>query len=163
MGLIKKGGTMGKRRSIVFAILWILVFVTAGGLTGCTTESSQTMISTDESALSIDEDGTYSSKEEVALYIHIYGHLPSNYVTKQEAEEQGWDNREGNLWEVLPGKSIGGDRFGNYEEQLPRGHSYKECDIDFDGGYRNAKRIIYSDDGMIFYTEDHYNTFEQLY
>lgn len=64
---------------------------------------------------------------------------------------------------MFPGKSIGGDHFGNYEGQLPEGHSYKECDIDFDGGYRNGKRIIYSDDGMIFYTEDHYNTFEQLY
>lgn len=156
---------MKKRRLIVFAILWILISMTLGVLTGCTLESSQAIISTesDGASHSIDEDGTYSSKEEVALYIHTYGHLPSNYVTKQEAEEQGWDNREGNLWEVLPGKSIGGDHFGNYEEQLPKGHSYKECDIDFDGGYRNAKRIIYSDDGMIFYTDDHYNTFEQLY
>lgn len=158
---VKKGGSMGKRKWIALVMSWILVVI--GILTGCTVESNQAVISTDESVFSIEEDGIYSSKEDVALYIHTYGHLPSNYVTKQEAQEQGWDSREGNLWEVFPGKSIGGDHFGNYEGQLPEGHFYKECDIDFDGGYRNGKRIIYSDDGMIFYTEDHYNTFEQLY
>ena len=39
----------------------------------------------------------------------------------------------------------------------------KECDIDYDGGYRGPKRLIYSNDGLVFYTEDHYKTFEQLY
>ena len=113
----------------------------------------------------IDEDGTYTSKEDVALYIHTYGKLPKNYITKSEAEALGWISSKGNLGRVAPGKSIGGDRFGNYEGQLPkaRGRSYTECDIDFDGGYRNSKRIIFSNDGLIFYTEDHYETFEQLY
>lgn len=113
----------------------------------------------------IDENGTYTSKEDVALYIHTYNKLPSNYITKQEAEDLGWISSKGNLKKVAPGKSIGGDRFGNYEGKLPkaRGRSYTECDIDFDGGYRNSKRIIFSNDGLIFYTEDHYETFEQLY
>ena len=113
----------------------------------------------------IDENGTYTSKEDVALYIHTYGKLPKNYITKSEAEDLGWISSKGNLGRVAPGKSIGGDRFGNYEGQLPkaRGRSYTECDIDFDGGYRNSKRIIFSNDGLIFYTEDHYETFEQLY
>ena len=113
----------------------------------------------------VTEDGTYTSKEEVALYIHLYGHLPDNYITKQEAEDLGWDNREGNLDEVAPGKSIGGNRFGNYEGLLPEknGRKYWECDIDFDGGYRGSKRIIYSNDGLVYYTEDHYKTFEKLY
>ncbi|MBO7514884.1 MAG: ribonuclease [Lachnospiraceae bacterium] len=113
----------------------------------------------------IDENGTYTSKEDVALYIHTYGKLPKNYITKSEAENLGWISSKGNLGRVAPGKSIGGDRFGNYEGQLPkaRGRSYTECDIDFDGGYRNSKRIIFSNDGLIFYTEDHYETFEQLY
>ncbi len=116
-----------------------------------------------ESAVS--EDGTYTSKEEVAEYIHLFGHLTSNYITKREAEELGWDSRAGNLWDVAPGKSIGGSRFGNYEGSLPdkNGRKYYECDIDFDGGYRGAKRIIYSNDGLVFYTGDHYKTFEQLY
>ena len=113
----------------------------------------------------IDENGSYTSKEDVALYIHTYGKLPKNYITKSQAEDLGWISSKGNLGRVAPGKSIGGDRFGNYEGQLPkaRGRSYTECDIDFDGGYRNSKRIIFSNDGLIFYTEDHYETFEQLY
>ena len=86
---------MGKRKWIALVMSWILVVI--GILTGCTVESNQTVISTDESVFSIEEDGIYSSKEDVALYIHTYGHLPSNYVTKQEAQEQGWDSREGNL------------------------------------------------------------------
>jgi len=119
----------------------------------------------DETELTVTEDGTYTSKEEVALYIHLYDHLPDNYITKSEAEVLGWDSREGNLDEVAPGKSIGGNRFGNYEGLLPEknGRKYWECDIDFDGGYRGAKRIIYSNDGLIYYTEDHYKTFEKLY
>ena len=128
-----------------------------------TTKAPETTAAPTKAA--IDENGTYTSKEDVALYIHTYNKLPSNYITKQEAEDLGWISSKGNLKKVAPGKSIGGDRFGNYEGKLPkaRGRSYTECDIDFDGGYRNSKRIIFSNDGLIFYTEDHYETFEQLY
>ena len=112
-----------------------------------------------------DKDGSYTSKEDVALYIHTYGCLPDNYITKKEAEELGWVSSKGNLWKVAPGMSIGGNRFGNYEGILPekKGRQYYECDIDFDGSYRNSKRIIFSNDGLIYYTEDHYETFELLY
>jgi len=115
--------------------------------------------------LTVEKDGEYSDKEHVALYIHTYGCLPPNYISKEDAEDLGWVSSKGNLWKVAPGKSIGGSYFGNYEGLLPKksGRKYYECDIDFDGGYRNAKRIIYSNDGLIFYTEDHYETFEQLY
>lgn len=111
------------------------------------------------------EDGEYTSKEEVGLYLYLYGHLPSNYITKNEARELGWISSEGNLWDVAPGKSIGGDKFGNYEKLLPTDtqRQYYECDIDYEGGYRNEKRILYSNDGLIFYTEDHYTTVEPLY
>ena len=113
--------------------------------------------------VSVTEDGTYTSRDEVALYIHLFGHLPSNYITKREAQDLGWSG--GTLEPYAPGKSIGGGRFGNYEGTLPyeKGRQYYECDIDYDGGKRNAKRIVYSSDGLIFYTEDHYSTFEQLY
>lgn len=111
----------------------------------------------------IKEDGSYSSKEEVAAYIHSFGKLPKNYITKEEATALGWDSREGNLWELAPGKSIGGSRFGNYEKRLPKG-KYLECDIDYAGGHRNAKRIVFSADGRhVYYTEDHYESFETLY
>ena len=113
----------------------------------------------------ISESKEYSSKEEVAAYINKYNKLPSNYITKKEAENLGWESSKGNLWDVADGKSIGGDKFGNREGLLPKksGRQYYECDIDYNGGYRGAKRIIYSNDGLIYYTEDHYKTFEQLY
>lgn len=119
----------------------------------------------EEPELSVIREGEYTSREEVALYIHQYGCLPGNYITKKQAQALGWVSKEGNLWEVAPGKSIGGDRFGNYEGNLPEAEDrqYYECDIDFDGTYRNAKRILYSNDGLIFYTDDHYETFTQLY
>ncbi len=113
----------------------------------------------------VSENGSYTSKDEVAEYIATYGHLPGNFITKKEAKALGWVSSEGNLGEVAPGKSIGGDYFGNFEGNLPEkeGREYHECDIDSDGGYRGAKRIVYSNDGLIYYTEDHYETFELLY
>lgn len=118
-----------------------------------------------EKEVQVEENGNYTSKEEVALYIHTYGKLPVNYITKKEAQDMGWDPSKGNLSDILPGMSIGGSAFGNYEGTLPRanGRRYFECDIDYDGGYRGAKRLVYSNDGLVFYTEDHYNTFEQIY
>lgn len=107
----------------------------------------------------------YSDKEHVAAYLREFGELPPNYITKKEAQALGWGSMRVGLWDVAPGKSIGGDRFGNFEGQLPtaKGRKYFECDIDYDGAYsRNAKRIIYSNDGLIFYTEDHYTTFEEM-
>ena len=106
---------------------------------------------------------SYTSKEEVALYLHLYKELPPNFITKKEAQKLGWVSKEGNLSEVAPGMSIGGDHFGNYEGNLPKGKEYRECDIDTNGSYRGAKRIVFSDDGCIYYTEDHYESFELLY
>lgn len=111
----------------------------------------------------IRENGEYSSKSEVGRYLYLYGKLPGNFITKDEASDLGWDNKKGNLWEVAPGKSIGGDRFGNYEGLLPKGKTYYECDINYKGGYRGSERIVYSADGYIYYTADHYESFEQLY
>ncbi|MBP1764161.1 MAG: ribonuclease [Firmicutes bacterium] len=108
---------------------------------------------------------SYSTRDEVAAYIFEFHTLPPNYITKAEAQKLGWDNSKGNLWQVTSQKSIGGDRFGNMEGLLPKanGRQYYECDIEFYGGYRGAKRIIYSNDGLIFYTDDHYKTFKRLY
>ena len=108
------------------------------------------------------EGGSYTTKEEVALYIYTYGGLPANFITKSEARDLGWENKEGNLQEVAPGMSIGGDRYGNYEQLLPDG-KYKECDINYHGGYRGDERLVYSEDGYIYYTDDHYESFTQLY
>ena len=118
-----------------------------------------------ETGSGIREDGSYTSRDEVALYLHTYGKLPKNFISKKDAEEQGFRFGEGDFGEAFPGMSVGGSRFGNYEGQLPEksGRRYYECDIDYQGGRRNAKRIVYSNDGLIFYTDDHYKSFTQLY
>ena len=119
----------------------------------------------DEAApAALDEDGSYTARDDVALYLHLYGRLPDNFITKKEASALGWSG--GPLEPYAPGMCIGGDRFGNYEGLLPSapGRTWKECDIDTLGASgRGAKRIVFSDDGLIYYTEDHYKTFVLLY
>ena len=118
----------------------------------------------DSSAAAIDEDGSYTTKEDVALYIHTYGHLPGNFITKKEAQALGWSG--GSLEPYAPGKCIGGSRFGNYEGLLPEaeGRTYTECDINTLGAdKRGAERIVFSNDGLIYYTGDHYESFTLLY
>ena len=113
----------------------------------------------------IAEDGWYTSKEDVALYLFTYGRLPDNFITKSKAKKLGWDNSKKNMNDVCKGCSIGGDKFGNREGLLPEkeGRVYYECDIDFDGKNRGTKRIVFSNDGLIYYTDDHYKSFELLY
>lgn len=112
----------------------------------------------------LDPEGVYTSKDDVALYIYLYGELPDNFMTKTEARKLGWES--GSLEPFAPGMCIGGDRFGNYEGLLPEanGRTYKECDIDtLYAKSRGAKRIVFSNDGLIYYTEDHYESFELIY
>ena len=118
----------------------------------------------DETDGYLDKDGSYTSKEDVMNYLIEYGQLPSNFITKKEAKKLGWSG--GNLEPYAPGKCIGGDYFGNYEKVLPvvSGRTYHECDIDtLNANSRGAKRIIYSNDGQIYYTDNHYKTFTLLY
>lgn len=118
----------------------------------------------EEAAPVIDEYGSYTTKDDVALYIYTYGHLPENFLTKNEARDLGWEG--GSLDGYADGMCIGGDRFGNYEGLLPdaEGRTWTECDIDtLHANSRGAKRIVFSNDGLIYYTEDHYESFELLY
>ncbi len=127
-------------------------------------QSESTASSTADSSQeqTLPEDGTYTTKDDVALYIHTYGELPQNFITKKAAKKLGWQG--GSLEDYAPGKCIGGDYFGNYEGLLPEDKEYHECDIDTLGkSKRGAKRIIYSDDGYIYYTDDHYKSFQLLY
>lgn len=110
----------------------------------------------------IDEDGVYTSKEDVALYIYTYNRLPRNFISKREARELGWEG--GSLEPYAPGMCIGGDHFGNYEGLLPDEYTYYECDIDTLGAdSRGAKRLVFTLNGLIYYTESHYENFELLY
>ena len=107
----------------------------------------------------------YFAPDDVALYLYAFGELPPNYLTKNEAEDLGWKSSKGNLWDIGRGLCIGGDKFGNREKLLPAksGRQYYECDVNYDGGYRGSERIVFSDDGLIYYTGDHYESFTLLY
>lgn len=112
----------------------------------------------------IDIDGWYYSAEDVALYLVTYGYLPENFITKSEARDLGWEG--GSVEDYAPGYAIGGDKFGNREGLLPEadGRQYYECDIDTNGrDSRGARRLVFSNDGLIYYTEDHYESFILLY
>lgn len=181
-----------QHRSLKLLLTLVMVLLVVVGLTGCGTalenveddaDSAEIMLEEDQSAeeerlpseqelmendleeAALDPAGSYTSKEDVALYLHLYRELPPNFITKSEAGDLGWQASKGNLWEVTNQKSIGGDRFGNREGLLPDGENrqYYECDINYEGGYRGAERIVYSNDGLVYYTPDHYESFELLY
>ncbi|MDD2442583.1 MAG: ribonuclease domain-containing protein [Eubacteriales bacterium] len=150
--------------------LWLITALTGclpaallDGPTGVTTRSAA--VTTTAASAELDEVSAYTAPEEVAAYLHAYGKLPGNYITKRQAGELGWDASRGNLWEVTDRMSIGGDRFGNREGLLPdkEGRVWYECDVNYNGGYRGAERLVYSNDGLIYYTNDHYQSFTRLY
>ena len=161
-----------------FAAIVLSLVLTITLFSGCKAKTPQTDVSSQSgvssqtdvsSAQQADEDVVVYGEEyndvlSVSAYLYEWEQLPPNYITKDEAEDLGWISNKGNLWDVAYGKSIGGDRFGNREGLLPEGENYRECDIDYAGGYRDAKRLVYSiDDWDIYYTEDHYESFVQVY
>ena len=153
---------MIKRLSALFLALAMLFSLAACGKQAL---GAVGFVTGQASGQSVTEDGSYNSKEEVAQYLHLYGHLPGNYVSKQEAQQLGWSGGSVEPY-AGEGTAIGGSSFGNYEERLPeaKGRSYHECDIDTVGeDSRGAKRLVYSNDGLIYYTEDHYESFDLLY
>lgn len=103
--------------------------------------------------------------QQIVNYLSIYGELPENFITKREAKALGWDSAYNYVGDVAPGKSIGGDRFGNYEGLLPekKGRTWYECDANYKGKKRGAQRVMFSSDGLYYYTDDHYRTFTQMF
>lgn len=154
----------------------ILVMLLIVGLTGCvdvnfnedqviSVESSEEITNPNEKEKlgeNIEKDKPYYKMEDVAAYIHFYNKLPKNYLTKKQAKSLGWIPKEGNLWDVTDKGVIGGDHFGNFEQSLPKA-SYNEADVNYNGGARGPERLVYDKDGNIFYTKDHYETFERIY
>lgn len=102
-----------------------------------------------------------TDEKTVIDYVRQNHKLPDYYITKNEAKKQGWNASKGNLCEVLPGKAIGGDRFGNREKKLPQGENYYEADVNYNCGNRNADRIIFTRNGDIYLTKNHYKSFEK--
>jgi ribonuclease T1 len=151
-----------KLLSLLLSLLLLFSFAGCAGL-DLPLPSPQSASGTQETPTPVlDEHGSYDQRDDVALFLITYGRLPDNYITKSEARKLGWEG--GSVEPFAPGKCIGGDRFGNYEGLLPEGRDYKECDIDTLGkDYRGAKRIVYSSEGEIYYTDDHYQSFTRLY
>ena len=143
---------------------WLLIFALLFSLAACGIADISCVGGESVQISLMDENGTFTTKDQVALYINEYGRLPQNFITKDEARALGWQS--GGLERYAPGKCIGGDVFGNREGLLPEkaGRVYYECDIDTLGAdSRGAKRIVFSNDGLIYYTDDHYDSFVLLY
>ena len=129
-------------------------------------EGTRSVLPAAEEEASLNAEGSYTTKEDVALYLELYDSLPDNFITKKEARDMGWQG--GSLEPYAPGFCIGGDHYGNYEGALPKNGDYRECDINTMGAdSRGAERLVYdSEDGdvtAIYYTDDHYKTFEKIY
>lgn len=147
--------------AFILVILYILIPDGADKKTGGDAPGPSPAGNADISASeTILRDGFYYSRDDICGYLSLYGELPPNFITKSEARSLGWDSDEGNLWDVADGYVIGGDTFGNREKILPGGVKYFECDANYNGGFRGDDRIVYSSDGNIYFTSDHYNTFE---
>ena len=158
-----------KLTALLLALMLLLSLTACGdsasiGIIGGADGPTAIYVTNGDDELPISEDGWYYSAEDVGLYLYWFGCLPSNFITKDEARALGWDG--GSVEDYAPGYAIGGDKFGNREGLLPKadGRQYYECDIDTDGAdSRGAKRIVYSNDGLIYYTDDHYESFVLLY
>ncbi|MBQ7848940.1 MAG: ribonuclease [Clostridia bacterium] len=110
------------------------------------------------------DSGAIIAPQAIADYIFEHGELPDNFITKKEAEALGWDSSRNYVSDVAPGKSIGGDRFGNYEGLLPdkNGRKWTEADANYVSGPRGAERIVFSNDRLVYYTDDHYESFTKM-
>lgn len=102
-----------------------------------------------------------TDEKSVIYYVKSNHKLPDFYITKSEAKKQGWIPSKGNLCDVLPGKAIGGDQFSNREKQLPKGEQYYEADVNYNCGNRGADRIVFTKNGDVWLTKNHYKTFEK--
>lgn len=107
---------------------------------------------------SIDE---LTNEDTVINYVKKNHKLPDYYITKNEAKKLGWNPSQGNLCDILPGRAIGGDYFGNREGKLPKDEKYFEADVNYNCGNRNSDRIIFTKKGDVYLTKDHYKSFEK--
>lgn len=132
---------------------------------GLTTEDESGQRSEAQKETKVEFELPVTDPQQIVNYLDKYGKLPENFITKREAQDMGWDSRYNYVGEACPGMSIGGDRFGNYEKKLPtkKGRTWYECDANYRGKKRGAERLLFSSDGLYYYTNDHYNTFTQMF
>ena len=153
------------KKTVILLLLILLIAAMAVAMCACGGVGTDVPVPADDSGTvvetgAIDEDGYYTTKDDVALFINTYHRLPDNYVTENEAYDLGWKSKED---PSKYGIMIGGMKFGNREKLLPQGENYFECDVDYDGHMRGTRRLVYTKDGTVYYTDDHYESFTQLY
>lgn len=159
-------------RKIRIGLIIAIALLSAYGLRNYHHSPSVTALaqpSNNSAVSSLNRDPSYSIDQltqanRVASYLQQYQRLPNFYITKQQARRQGWDPAKANLCQQLPGRAIGGDHFANREHRLPiaAGRQWYEADVNYQCGHRNSDRILYSSDGLIFLTTDHYRSFKRL-
>lgn len=100
----------------------------------------------------------------VDKFLKLTGKLPPNYISKEDAQAKGWNKHKGNLADLLPGRIIGGEIYRNRNKHLPEkaDRIWYEADLEYEAGYRSSDRIVYSSDGLIFITKDHYETYYEI-
>lgn len=156
---------MNKRLIAILGAVLLLVFAVFQKMDGVTArdvgQSSDVESPRSSASVSIEQ---LTQHQQVIKYLQAHHRLPDFYITKQQAREQGWNPKDGNLCKVLPGKAIGGDRFSNRERQLPdaKGRNWHEADVNYRCGHRGSDRLLYSNDGLIYLTQDHYKHFIRM-
>jgi len=137
----------------------------AAALTDSPTSAPTAVPARTEKPTDTPKQTTITAPQDIADYIFAHGTLPDNFLTKSEARQLGWDSSQNYVSDVAPGYSIGGDKFGNYEGLLPdaSGRKWYEADANYTAGPRGAERILYSSDGLVYYTSDHYQTFTEMH
>ncbi|MCI3936917.1 ribonuclease N [Chryseobacterium aahli] len=156
-----------KIRSVLFACMGLLFGMSvmyiynnfiAEKKTPIKTENASKASKSQSDRQSIDE---LTKENTVINYVKQNHQLPDYYITKNEAKKAGWNPSQGNLCEVLPEKAIGGDYFGNREGKLPKGVKYFEADVNYSCGNRNGDRIVFTKNGEVYLTKNHYKSFEK--
>lgn len=156
---------MNKRLIAILGAVLLLVFAVFQKMDGVTArdvgQSPDVESPRSSASISIEQ---LTQHQQVIKYLQAHHRLPDFYITKQQAREQGWNPKDGNLCKVLPGKAIGGDRFSNRERQLPdaKGRNWHEADVNYRCGHRGSDRLLYSNDGLIYLTQDHYKHFIRM-
>ncbi|HEN3602189.1 TPA: ribonuclease [Yersinia enterocolitica] len=156
---------MNKRLMAILAALLLLVVVVFQGVDNVTARDIGQSPDLERLRLSAPASiEQLTQHQQVVKYLQSHHRLPDFYITKQQAREKGWNPKEGNLCKVLPGKAIGGDRFSNRERQLPeaKGRNWREADVNYRCGHRGSDRLLYSNDGLIYLTQDHYKHFIRM-
>ncbi|KGT88816.1 ribonuclease [Erwinia typographi] len=151
-------------KKLIVAVILAIV-ATAAGLRHPANNPPAQQQTAPTSSTAANDISSLTQLQRVASYLHQHQRLPAWYLTKSEARRQGWEPGKGNLCQILPGRAIGGDRFSNREKVLPekQGRRWFEADVNYDCGRRGSDRMLYSSDGLIYVTSDHYRNVKQVY